>query len=189
MSDWELIASPPLAGFDRQDDGISLSEVTDHALVSIAIRLGCDTVLHNTMLAEFGAGLPECGNSTVATNGDIRFLGMQQDQTFALFRFRGNHAAREIAKNLAETAYYTDQSDSWAMLQISGSRARAALERICPLDLHQDVFALGSVARTTMEYLAVIILRTGKDAFLLMSPRSSARSFLHALETSMENVL
>jgi len=189
VSDWTLTASPPLAGFDRQDDGVSLSEVTDHVLVSIAVPLGGATALHNIMLSKFGAGLPECGCSTVATDGEFRFLGMQQDQAFALLQFRDGHAAREISEKLAETAYCTDQSDSWAMLQISGPRARMALERICPLDLHQDVFALGAVARTTMEHLAVIILRTQQDGFLLMSPRSSAKSFLHALETSMQYVL
>ena len=114
---------------------------------------------------------------------------MQKDQTFVLFKFQGDDAVSEIGKALGEIAYYTDQSDSWAMLRISGPRARSILERVCPLDLHQDVFAVGAVARTMMEHLAVIILRTDKDAFLLMSPRSSASSFLHTLETTIEHVL
>ena len=40
----------------------------------------------------------------------------------------------------------------------------------------------------SMEHLSVIILRDGADSFLLMSPRSSARSFLHAVELSVVNV-
>jgi sarcosine oxidase subunit gamma len=43
--------------------------------------------------------------------------------------------------------------------------------------------------RTVMEHLGVLILRTGDDAFMLLSASSSAKSFLHALETSVANVL
>ena len=189
MFEQTLTATTSLAGFERQHADVSLSEITDFALVSMAIPLGGGTVLQNEMTVKFGANFPECGKSTVSTDGGTRFLGMQKDQTFALFKFQGDDAVSEIAKALGEAAYYTDQSDSWAMLRISGPRVRSTLERICPLDLHQDVFALGAVARTMMEHLAVIILRTDKDAFLLMSPRSSASSFLHTLETTIEHVL
>ena len=189
MFEQTLTNTPPLAGFDKQNTTVSLSEITDFALVSVAIPLGGGTVLQNEMAAKFGANFPECGKSTVSTDGSTRFLGMQKDQAFALFKFQGDNAVSEIAKALGEAAYYTDQSDSWAMLRISGPRVRSALERICPLDLHQNAFALGAVARTMMEHLAVIILRTDQESFLLMSPRSSARSFLHILETTIEHVL
>jgi sarcosine oxidase subunit gamma len=62
------------------------------------------------------------------------------------------------------------------------------LERICPIDLHPQAFAVGAVARTLMDHLNVIILREGGDTFLLMSARSSARSFWHAVETSIRNI-
>ena len=189
MFEQTLTATTSLAGFERQHADVSLSEITDFALVSMAIPLGGGAALQNKMTVKFGANFPECGKSTVSTDGGTRFLGMQRDQTFALFKFQGDDAVSEISKTLGETAYYTDQSDSWAMLRISGPRARSTLERICPLDLHQNVFALGAVARTMMEHLAVIILRTDKDAFLLMSPRSSASSFLHTLETTIKHVL
>ena len=71
---------------------------------------------------------------------------------------------------------------------MSGTGVRVALERICPLDLDDQAFPEGRVARTAMEHLSVIILRDGPDSFLLMSPRSSARSFRHAVELSVENV-
>ena len=76
----------------------------------------------------------------------------------------------------------------WVALDISGPKARDALERICPIDLHDDAFAIMDLARTTMEHLGVIILRTDEERWRLLSASSSARSFLHALETSVKNV-
>ena len=43
-------------------------------------------------------------------------------------------------------------------------------------------------ARTVMEHLGVLILRTGEDDYLLLSASSSAKSFLHAVEVSLTNV-
>lgn len=84
--------------------------------------------------------------------------------------------------------YSSDQSDAWVMLSIDGPRSRRALERVCPLDLHPDVFPLGAVARSLVEHLNAIVLREGENAFLLLSPRSSARDFLHEIETSIRHL-
>jgi len=69
----------------------------------------------------------------------------------------------------------------------SGSGVRTALERLCPLDLHPDAFAVNTAQRTVMEHMGAMIVRTNDDQFLLMSASSSARSFLHAVETSITN--
>ena len=92
-----------------------------------------------------------------------------------------------VAKKIKGAAYTTDQTDVWTGLEIAGSRARTALERICPIDLHPDSFDVGDAARTTMEHLGTLIIRTDEDTFLLMSGSSSAKSFLHAVETSIQN--
>ena len=74
------------------------------------------------------------------------------------------------------------------MLRLRGEKAREALERICLLDLDESAFQVGDAARTAMEHLGTVILREGSDCFLLMSAGSSAKSFLHAVETSVRNV-
>ena len=93
-----------------------------------------------------------------------------------------------MGAKIADTAYLTDQSDSFAIVRIKGARSRDALERICPIDLHLDEFSVGTVTRTLMEHLGVIILREDEDAFMLMSARSSARTFWHAVQTSIQNI-
>ena len=77
MFEQTLTNTPPLAGFDKQNTTVSLSEITNYALVSMAIPLGGGTVLQNEMAVKFGANFPECGKSTVSTDGSTRFLGMQ----------------------------------------------------------------------------------------------------------------
>ena len=189
MADRALAPRSPLDGYDRGVGALALAEITSLALVSAAIPQGGDAAFAAALAGEFGAERPETGDSTPGDRHAARILGMQRDQVFILFDPPDpGRAAETVAATLGSAAYVTDQSDSWAMLRIAGTGVRAALERICSLDLADEAFPEGRVARTVMEHLAVIILRDGADSFLLMSPRSSARSFLHAVELSVEHV-
>ena len=185
MSDFTLTAQSPLGGYTAEFDGVSLTELTDLALISIATPMGGGDNLAKSVTEAFGIALPSIGSSTISDNSKTRLLGLQREQQFLVLKHEGDNALATVAEKLGTTGYYTDQSDSWVILKIAGPGSRAALERICMLDLHSDVFAVDAVARTTMEHLSVMILREGENSFLLMSARSSARSFLHAIETSI----
>ncbi len=188
MPDLTLTASPPLDGYHKQFGDTALTEIGDQALVSIAVPLGGADALDSAMTGAYGTTFPAPGSTALSKDGSVRFLGLQPDQCFALFELAGNDPVEAIANVLGDTGYYTDQSDSWAMLRLSGPLAVSALERICPLGLAPAAFPQGSVARTAMEHLGVIILCENEDSYVLMSARSSAPSFLHAVETSVENV-
>ena len=95
---------------------------------------------------------------------------------------------KDLEQKLAGIAYTTDQTHVWVALDIGGPATLTALERICPVDLDISAFDIGAVARTSMEHLGVIITRITKTNFRLFSASSSAGSFLHALETSIENI-
>ena len=98
-------------------------------------------------------------------------------------------AENKITDKVGETIYVTDQSDSWVIIKIGGPKSRAALERVCPIDLNPDFFPAGNVARTLLDHLGTIIMAEGNDQFLLLSARSSAHSFCKTLQRSIENVL
>jgi sarcosine oxidase subunit gamma len=187
VPDFSLKPLSPLAGYDRQFDGVTLQELTGLSLVSIAVPMGGRDELARTTESVFGVTLPDVGSSIYSEAGRIRLLGLQREQLFLSIEYQGDDAVALIKGKLGGAGYYTDQSDSWAMLRIAGHGCRRALNRICMLDLDPDSFVVGAVSRTTMEHLGVIILRDGPDSFLLLSPRSSADSFLHALETSVSN--
>ncbi|WP_425407670.1 sarcosine oxidase subunit gamma [Hwanghaeella sp.] len=178
----------PLNGYSETFDGTELAEATGLGLVSIATPRDGAEALNAALQSAYGCGRPDAGTSTASGDGSMRLLGLQQDQIFALFPHSGDRAVTEIATALGEVGYYTDQSDSWAFLRLSGPAAIPALQRICTLDLDVTALPVGSVARTAMEHMGVILLREGTDAFLLMGARSSAGNFLHAVEQSVRNV-
>ncbi len=185
MSEFTLTAQAPLGGYSANFDAVSLTELTGLALVSIATPMDGEDDLHRSTVAAFGTTLPAVGSSTRSEDGQARLLGLQRDQFFLLLEHESHNALSMVSDKLGTAGYYTDQSDSWAILRIDGPGSRTALERICMLDLSADVFLIDTVARTTMEHLSVIILRDNADSFLLLSARSSAKSFLHAIETSI----
>ena len=189
MVESPLRARPPLDGYDRTIGAVALAEVSGLALVSAAVPQGGDEAFAAALAGGFGAVRPATGGSAAGDKFGARVLGMQPDQMFILFEPPDpDRPAETVSAALGGAAYVTDQTDSWAMLRIAGAGVRSALERICMLDLDDVAFPEGRVARTVMEHLAVIILRDDADSFLLMSPRSSARSFLHAVELSVVNV-
>ncbi|MCP4316902.1 MAG: sarcosine oxidase subunit gamma [Hyphomicrobiales bacterium] len=188
MSDATLKARSPLDGYRQQFGTLEIVELNGLALVSVATPLDGEEELKKAMTTAHKAELPAVGSSTQSSVDDTRFLGLQPGQMFAMFAHDGDRAVEFVAKKLGETGYYTDQSDSWVILQLSGADVRTALERICAIDLQDSAFPVGAVTRTVMEHLGTIIMRTGHDTFVLLSARSSAKSFLHAVLTSVNNI-
>ncbi len=188
MADSTLIAENPLRGFDRNHAGIVVAEISGFSLVSIASPLGGEDALRAAIHSWLGISWPQVGSSTFSRKDKTRLLGLQRDQIFAMFDHPGDHAVRVISNQLGEAGYYTDQTDSWVMLRVSGAKSRTALERICPIDLDPKAFSPGAVTRTVMEHHGAIILRDGQNSFVLLSARSSARSFLRAVERSVDNI-
>jgi len=165
--------------------GLTLRELPDVKLLSVATNSNQKSAASDALKQHCGVNWPEVGKSTV--NGKTRCLGLQIDQVFVM-HMDGNSNHVQLASDLASEFPLTDQSDSWVAVEVSGNRTLDVLERICPIDLHETAFRDGAVARTTMEHLSVIIVSQG-TTFLLLSPRSSADSFLHALTQSAEFVL
>ena len=186
MPDYTLISTPPLAGYDKTVGATRLHAPADLAIVSIALPLGAEDAALKAVKSAYGAALPEPGRSILTKEG-ARLVRLGSDQAFVIFTHATPDAERAVATRLKGTAYTTDQTDVWTGLEIAGPDSRTVLERICPVDLHRDAFAEGDAARTVMEHLGALIVRTGDDAFLLLSASSSANSFLHAVETSIKN--
>jgi sarcosine oxidase subunit gamma len=187
VADFTLTSEPPLAGTDMILAGVRLWAPADLAVVSLALPLGGEDAAGTAIEAAYGAALPGIGKSVVTPDG-TRLIRLAPDLAFAVFTHATPDAESAVADRLKGAVYTTDQTDVWVALGLSGAGARRALERICMLDLHAGAFAVDDAARTTMEHLGVLILRTGTDDYLLLSASSSSGSFLHALETSLRNI-
>ena len=187
MPDLILKPQSTISKFQNDFEGVNVAAKENVAIVSMSPPHGKKKSLSERVFTAFKTELPVVGDSTTSTMTSLRILGMQQDQFFLLFDYKGANAVKEISKKLGDTAYLTDQSDSWVTISVSGPKARTALQQISPVDLHPSVFGKGAVARTMIENLGTIIVCEGADKFLLFSPRSSAESFIYGLETSIRN--
>jgi len=188
VAEYSLTARSPLGGIDQTLGTVTFREAADTAIVSLAIPLGGEAAAFDAIRAAFGVAPPIVGMSCLSADATARLIRLGRDQIFVTLAHPGTCPAALIAARLGDAAYCTDQSDVWALLDISGTDTRSALERICPIDLHPDGFALDQAARTAMEHIGVIIIRTADDAFRLLSASSSANSFLEAVKVSLRNL-
>lgn len=185
MAETTLMAAPATA-IDTQIGDIQIRERADLALVSAAIPLGGDAKLAKCLTAEFGLKMP---SPTMATaKGETWALKSASDQLLLIVPRDGENTEHAVMTAISGTAYTTEQSDAWVVLDMDGETVRDALERVCPIDLHDDVFPVGTYARTVMEHMGALVLRVSQTSFRLFSARSSALSFTHALETSCRYV-
>lgn len=177
-----LKASPALGGVNYVFANCTLTERADIALISVAVPHGGNDALSSKLSALWQLAIP--GPTQTSKAGEMRAIPLSADQ-FMLAFIPGKTLSETAAEmDLAGVAYTTMQTDAWVILELSGNGSIAALERICQLDLDLHAFPVDAAARTVMEHLGALILRVEADRFWLMSARSSAGSFLHAVETS-----
>ncbi len=182
MVNHTLTPTPFLGGYDQSIGGIRIRERHDLGLISMAIPLGDDAKVKKALKAAYGVAEPSATKSTV--KGDVRIIRSAVDQMLMLFPNDAPNPVPDVKSAMKDSVWVTDQSNTWVVLEVSGDTVRDALERLCPIDLHPDTFAKNASARTVMEHMGALIVRTGDNSFLLMSASSSAGSFLHAVETS-----
>lgn len=185
MPEFTLTAQPFLGGYSRDFGDTKLVEVTEVSITSIAEPRNSRAALEGAVKSAWGCALPEPGQTVEGTSGRLFCTG---PDSFMLAGPSLPDPAGDATKALDDAGYVTDQSEAWVTLRLVGPQARAALERICPVDLHPDALPAGAFARTVMEHLGAIVLAEGGDAFTLMSASSSAGSFLHAIEVSLTNL-
>ena len=183
----EMLTAEPFLGGHALDLGdVAVAEVTDIAIVSIATPLGGGEALAGAVQTTWGCAMPAPRGATSSSDGSVTLIFSTPDQTLAILPGVDGLAVTDVAAKLGDAGYYTEQTDNWVGLRVSGAKAITALERICPLDL--ALMPVGGAERTVMEQLGVFIMREAEDRFLLLSGSSSAKSFLHAVELSMRNV-
>jgi sarcosine oxidase subunit gamma len=190
VGEFNLKPEPFLGGYERDFGFISIKELNQQAVVSFAIPNGGENKAKKTLKKLFGVSCPKVGESELSKDGSLRLMRLGPDQLFCLISDQQDtHAAyQDIDQKLGQDIYTTDQSDVWVCLEASGPQTLKVMERICPIDLHPDNFKINNLARTTMEHLGTIILRSAKNTYVLLSASSSANSFLHTLETSIKNI-
>ena len=189
MSSLSLEPEFPLNKYQKRFDKISIKELTDNIIFSFAIPDKNFFKLNTKLQKLYKIKFPIVGKNIFIPNINLYLMGLQPNQFYLLSNSDYLKDINLFMKIFSEFGYFTDQSDSWLILRISGENCINVLERICPLNLDSETFLNGNVLRTSMEHVGTIIMRMDKNEFILFSPRSSANSFIHSIETSINNVL
>lgn len=188
MADVDVTLAPRvrLGSADLEIGATRIRARDDLAFVSVAIPQSGENALSEALNSGWGLALPDPNMTSLA--GDIRAVRTAPDQMLLLLPNAEPDAERRVRGTLGGTGYTTDQTDAWIILELAGPDLGAALERLSPVDLSPMAFPVGAAARTVMEHMGVLVVRTSEDAVLLASAASSAESFLHAIEVSVRNV-
>ncbi len=190
MLDFKLEPVDALDGKAYEYSGFRFHEVTGYTLWSLAVSAEKMPDASSALQQHIGLSWSDIGH--VTDGNEAQCLGLQREQVFLRIATRDTERTSALRQSLihdmGSAMTITDQSDSWVTLELSGERCLDVLERICPIDLHPQVFVDGAVARTVMEHLGVILIRHD-NRFLLLGARSSADSFVHALTVSAKFVL
>lgn len=172
-------------GFRDGEAGVVIAEVTGIAIASIAARQGQGEELSAKVQSLLGLSLPQ-EPKRVAT-ADVSIVWSAPGQWLVLFASGGRQRVSDLAAGLQGLASTTDQSDSRAILEISGPRVRDALAKGVMLDLHPSVFAPGDTAVTLVAHVgAQITCLDAAPVYHLMVPRSFCLSFWDWLISSAE---
>lgn len=167
----DLIAGTPCAGLlPLAHGGVEVVEVLPARLMSVAPFAGQEAAVSAQLEVQAGAGLAALNRRA----GAVTWFG---------------HGTWLVVGDVALTgAAVTDQSDAFAVVQLSGERAEDVLARLVPVDLRASVFKTHHVAKTILGHMAVTVIRTGPESFEIMVMRSMARTLVHDLDVAMRAV-
>ncbi len=131
---------------------------------------GADPVFLDAFKAAAGYALPNEAGASSGGGGNTIALWLGPKEWAIVDTRGGPDAGPRIADSLrtalaAHRVAVTDISDSHACVQISGAKARATLQKGCPLDLHPRAFRPGQCAQTRLAKATVLIhLTAGESA-------------------------
>ena len=181
----KLTPTLPLDKYSRKWSGFKIQELYKGELVSVAHSADNQKAFDANFKTAFGKSPPKPNELSEVKGGFALWSG--QAQYLLLLNGDNPNADLDTADKLGGLAYTTLQSDGWASLDIEGDRAYDVLERFIPLDLRGTSKQFAT--RTSAHHIAVIILKFSDTEIQLLTPRSSAGSFLEGLVRTVENVL
>ncbi|MDO9382573.1 MAG: sarcosine oxidase subunit gamma family protein [Hyphomicrobiaceae bacterium] len=172
-------------GFKDGEAGVQIAELTGVAIASIAARKGLADDLSAKVQTLFGLPLPSEPKRVAA--GDVSIIWSAPGQWLVVFESGGRQRVSDLTAALRGLASTTDQSDSRAIIEISGPRVRDVLAKGVMVDLHPSVFAPGNTAITLVAHVgAQLTCIDAAPVYQLMVPRSFCLSFWDWLISSAE---
>jgi sarcosine oxidase subunit gamma len=146
-------------------------------LTMIGVRVAPGTATAARIEDAVGTALPaQCG--AVAAAGGDRVLWLSPDEYLVVSEEQPGSVARTLGQALAGgPGSVVDLSANRTTFELVGPRARAVLEKGCPLDLHPREFGVGTAYVSVIGSVPVIVWKVEPEVFRIL-PRSSFADFL-----------
>ena len=171
-----------LSGEDLVLDSCSV-RVLSMNIMSFAMPRGQKTAVAKG-LKTLGLSLPTAPK--IFIKDGVYIVQTQPDQWFFISDAPPKkQTEKQTLKQISALGYCTDQTHGWVGVELSGVDVLSVLERLCPLNLSQQTFAINASARTSLDHLGVLMIRLEDNRFYLFSAASSAESFLHGIKTAI----
>jgi methylglutamate dehydrogenase subunit D len=192
MSDLQpiLTARAPFTGLPTLPTtaaGVVVRDCDGLGLATVLVRKGKSEALALRVRERFGIELPQGPRRTNA--GGIAFAAIGPGAWLATSQGGGGAFAKSLEESLGDLASISDQSDGYAVLNLSGPKLRQALCKLVSIDLHPRAFQAGDVAATVSAHIGATLWRLedgadGSAVFEIAVFRSLAESFWGALSES-----
>ncbi len=185
MSMTARTAFQDLAATATGASAVVVTEWDGLGLATVFARAGQRAALAARWREHFASDLPQ--GPRWVESGNVCVVGTGPGAWLAMKRHGGNGFAAALRAKLSAVASVSDQSDGYGVLQLAGPKARATLEKLVPIDVHERAFTVGAAAGTVAAHVGTLLWRLADDehghpAFGIAVPRSMAGSFWHALD-------
>lgn len=175
----DLIAVTPAAGIlPLSVGGVELTEVLTGTVTSLAPFQGQAGAVAQALQAALGVGFP--GPNESLTLGDVRVVWAGIGRAMVI--------GAPVPEALAAMAAVVDQSDSMAVVRVTGPGVEQVLARLVPIDLRLSVFAEGATARTMLGHMTVTLTRIAPEVIEVMAMRSMAATLVHEIAEAARGV-
>ena len=181
------VALAPFSGLARPAtscSGVQIAQRDGFGLATLHVRRAGREMLALHLRERLGIELPKGPLRTTA--GGRALIGTGPGTWLATSEGEGNAFATSLREAVGDLASVVDQSDGYAVLRLSGSRARDAMRKLVSVDLHAHVFKVGGAAVTPAGHVGATLWRLedapdGSAVFEIAVFRSYAGSFWHEL--------
>jgi len=154
--------------------GVHAAALENLGLASIIVRRDAPADILSSLTRLLGVAPPAAPRMARSRDAALIWAGPSQ----WLFMSRDHAQVEKLAVTLAGLAAVADQSDSRAVLRVSGPRIRDVLAKGCLVDLHPRVFTSGDVASTSIAHIGVHLWQVDDaPTYDLAVFRSMAASF------------
>lgn len=162
---------------------ITLTEVTDAALVSVTARLGREAETESLLARMLGGSSPQAGH---LSGSDMAAFWMGPDQWMVEAPIAAfEDLAAHVAVLAMGAASVTGQTDAWCRFDLTGDGLADVFERLCCANTR--AFTGGEAVRTTIDHLGCFLVCRAPGAVSVLGPRSAAGSLHHALVTALRS--